>query len=283
MDNMLIYHQISGLTARLVTERYSTSFSRASRLFPSDIRKHIYSIYGFVRLADEIVDTFHSFDKAMLLERFEQDYYHALQQGISLNPVIHAFVQTVGEKQIPLELVDSFLNSMKMDLGEIKNLEDSRYKEYIYGSAEAVGLMCLKIFVNGSEEDYQRLKPYAQSLGAAFQKINFLRDISTDFQTLNRTYFPNIDFYNFTAEHKRLIEADIAKDFDHACAGIRRLPLSSRLAVFMAYKYYVNLLRKIERCKPEKLLHTRIRVSNARKVCLYGQMMVIKKFNLLNY
>lgn len=281
MNNLEIFNKVCGQSSKLVTEKYSTSFSRASTLFQPEIRQHIYNIYGFVRFADEIVDTFHDFDKVKLMDEFEQNYRSALENGISLNPILHSFCLTQKEKKIPQHLVDAFLHSMKMDLGEIKDLNDEKYNEYIYGSAEVVGLMCLKVFVNGNVDDYNKMKPYAQSLGAAFQKINFLRDISADFNDLNRTYFPNVDFRKFSEEDKKSIEKDIAKDFEHAFTGIKMLPISSRIAVFMAYKYYINLFKKIRRTKPELLLTKRISVSNARKIYLFGEMMVNKNLNLV--
>ena len=281
MDNLHIFNRVSDLVSQLVTEKYSTSFSRSCRLLKPDIRQHIYNIYGFVRFADEIVDTFHAFDKEKLLKEFERNYRDALNSGISLNPVLHSFVRTQKEKNIPVELTDAFLHSMKMDLGQINNLNDEKYKEYIYGSAEVVGLMCLKVFVDGNNDQYENLKPYAQSLGAAFQKINFLRDISADFNGLNRTYFPGVDFHNFTQKDKLEIEKDISADFDHALHGIKQLPLSSRLAVFMAFRYYTNLFKKIKKCRPEILLTRRIRVSNAKKYWMLGEMLVYKKLNML--
>lgn len=281
MNNLNIYDSVCGLSSKIVTEKYSTSFARASTLFQPEIRQHIYNIYGFVRFADEIVDTFHEFDKAKLMDEFENSYRMALENGISLNPILHSFCHTQREKNIPQHLVDSFLHSMKMDLGEIKDLNDEKYNEYIYGSAEVVGLMCLKVFVDGNVAEYEKLKPYAQSLGAAFQKINFLRDISADFNDLNRTYFPNVDFRTFTIKDKREIEEDIAEDFAHAFKGIKMLPISSRIAVFMAYKYYNNLLKKIRRTKPEQLLTSRISVSNARKIYLFGEMMINKNLKLV--
>lgn len=281
MNNFQIFNQISGLTSKLVTEKYSTSFSRASSLFKPEIRQHIYNIYGFVRFADEIVDTFHDYDKERLLDEFEKNYRDALEIGISLNPILHSFCLTQREKNIPQDLVDAFLHSMRMDLGEIKDLNDDKYNEYIYGSAEVVGLMCLKVFVDGNVQEYERLKPYAQSLGAAFQKINFLRDISADYSDLGRTYFPNVNFRSFSEQDKLEIEKDIAKDFDHALTGINMLPISSRLAVFMAYKYYTNLFEKIKKCKPETLMQKRISVSNVRKVYLFGEMLLAKNLNFV--
>lgn len=281
MNNLEIFDQVCGLSSKMVTEKYSTSFARASTLFQPEIRQHIYNIYGFVRFADEIVDTFHAYDKAKLMAEFETSYRTALENGISLNPILHSFCRTQKEKNIPQHLVDSFLDSMKMDLGDINDLNDEKYNEYIYGSAEVVGLMCLKVFLNGNVEEYEKLKPYAQSLGAAFQKINFLRDISDDYNGLNRTYFPQVDFRKFSLADKKIIEQDIAADFEHAVKGIKMLPMSSRIAVFMAYKYYFNLLKKIRKAKPEQLLTQRIRVSNARKMYLFGEMMINKNFNLV--
>ena len=281
MNNLEIFNSFCGLSSKMVTQKYSTSFYKASSLFKPEIRQHIYNIYGFVRLADEIVDTFHDYDKVGLMADFEKNYQTAKEKGISLNPILHSFCVTQKEKKIPQHLVDAFLHSMKMDLGEIKDLNDEKYKEYIYGSAEVVGLMCLQVFVNGNTEEYEKLKPYAQSLGAAFQKINFLRDINADFSDLNRTYFPGVDFTNFSRADKMKIEEDIAKDFAHAKIGIKMLPISCKLAVFMAYKYYFNLFKKIRKTEPELLLTKRIRVSNARKMYLMGEMILNKNLNLL--
>ncbi len=281
MNNLDIFHTVCGLSSKMVTQKYSTSFAWASTLFKPDIRQHIYNIYGFVRFADEIVDTFHGYDKAQLLAEFESCYRSAAEKGISLNPILHSFCRTQQEKNIPQHLVDSFLDSMRMDLDEIRDFNDSKYNEYIYGSAEVVGLMCLKVFVDGDDQEYEKMKPYAQSLGAAFQKINFLRDIAADFNDLNRTYFPEVDFRKFSLADKKKIEEDIAKDFAHAFIGIKMLPISSRMAVFMAYKYYLNLFRKIRNTEPALLLTKRIRVSNARKIYLFGEMMLNKNFNFV--
>lgn len=281
MNNLELFNSFCGQSSKMVTEKYSTSFYKASSLFKPEIRQHIYNIYGFVRLADEIVDTFHDYDKVKLIAEFEENYHSAKENGISLNPILHSFALTQREKNIPQDLVDAFLHSMKMDLGEIKDLNDEKYNEYIYGSAEVVGLMCLKVFVDGNVFEYNQLKPYAQSLGAAFQKINFLRDISADYTQLNRTYFPGVDFKNFSEKDKIDIEKDIARDFAHAKTGIKMLPISSKLAVFMAYKYYFNLFKKIRNTKPHVLLTKRIRVSNARKMYLFGEMLLNKNLNLL--
>lgn len=281
MNNLEIFNSFCGLSSKMVTQKYSTSFYKASSLFKPEIRQHIYNIYGFVRLADEIVDTFHDYDKVGLMVDFETNYQSAREKRISLNPILHSFCITQREKNIPQHLVDAFLHSMKMDLGEIRDLNDEKYKEYIYGSAEVVGLMCLQVFVDGKSEEYEKLKPFAKSLGAAFQKINFLRDINSDFTDLNRTYFPGVDFTNFSLADKMKIEEDIAKDFSHAKIGITMLPISSKLAVFMAYKYYFNLFKKIRKTEPQLLLTKRIRVSNARKMYLMGEMILNKNLNLL--
>lgn len=275
MNNFQKFNKISDCTSQLVTKQYSTSFYWASSLFSREIRQHIYNIYGFVRFADEIVDTFHDYNKQKLLNDFERNYRDTLQNGISLNPVIQSFCRTQKENNIPQDLVDAFLYSMKMDLGEIKDLNDELYNLYIYGSAEVVGLMCLKVFVK-TKEDYEKLRPYAQSLGAAFQKINFLRDISADYNDLNRTYFPNVNFLEFSEREKTEIELNIKSDFEKALIGIRMLPLSSRSAVFMAYKYYLSLFKKIKKQRAETLMKSRIRVSNARKIYLMGEMLLTK-------
>lgn len=280
MNNFQLFEEVSESTARMVTQRYSTSFYTASLLFSKEIRQHIFNIYGFVRFADEIVDTFHFSDKGLLISQFERNYRENLENGISLNPILHSFCRTLREKKIPLDLVDAFLHSMKMDLGDIRDLDQSQYQEYIYGSAEVVGLMCLKVFVD-TEEEYQKLKAHAQSLGAAFQKINFLRDISADFNDLNRTYFPKVDFRNFSAADKVQIEEDIARDFAHALEGIKLLPLSSRIAVYTAYKYYMQLFKKIRQAQPAALMSSRIRISNASKMYLVSKVMVRKKLNLI--
>lgn len=280
MNNLQLFEQVADCTSKLVTQQYSTSFYTASLLFPKDIRQHIFNIYGFVRFADEIVDTFHCYDKALLIGQFERNYRETLESGISLNPVLHSFCRTLREKKIPLELVEAFLHSMKMDLDEIRDLDQSKYQEYIYGSAEVVGLMCLKTFVN-TDEEYEKLKVYAQSLGAAFQKINFLRDISADFTELNRTYFPKVDFRNFSEADKHQIEAEIAQDFAHALEGIKMLPLSSRIAVYTAYKYYIQLFKKIRQSHHTALMSSRIRISNASKMYLVSKVIVRKQLNCI--
>ena len=276
-----LHNQVSYDCSKLVTKSYSSSFSRAILLFPPEIREAIYNIYGFVRFADEIVDTFHDYPKKDLLDDFMRQYFDAKEKGISLNPILHSFVQTIRKYDIDQELVDAFISSMYKDLGDIKYENKEDYDAYIYGSAEVVGLMCLKVFVDGNQEEYQKLEPYAKRLGAAFQKINFLRDIRADFYVLNRTYFPKVNFLHFSEEDKKAIEEDIAEDFREALIGIKMLPMKSRLAVFMAYKYYTNLFKKIKKCRAEVLMTKRIRVSNARKVYLLMEMILSKNLNLV--
>lgn len=276
-----LHNQVSNDCSKLVTKSYSSSFSRAILLFPPEIREAIYNIYGFVRFADEIVDTFHDYPKKDLLDDFMRQYFDAKEKGISLNPILHSFVQTIKKYDIDQELVDAFISSMYKDLGDIKYENKEDYDAYIYGSAEVVGLMCLKVFVDGNQEDYQKLEPYAKRLGAAFQKINFLRDIRADFYVLNRTYFPKVNFLHFSEEDKKAIEDDIAEDFREALIGIKMLPMKSRLAVYMAYKYYTNLFKKIKKCRAEVLMTKRIRVSNARKVYLLMEMILSKNLNLV--
>lgn len=276
-----LHDQVSFNCSKLVTKSYSSSFSRAILLFPEDIREAIYNIYGFVRFADEIVDTFHDFPKRELMDDFMNQYEDAMNKGISLNPILHSFTQTVKKYKINQSLIDAFIDSMYKDLGEINYQDRAEYDAYIYGSAEVVGLMCLTVFVNGDKNEFKKLEPFAKSLGAAFQKINFLRDIQADFLVLNRMYFPGVDFNNFTLEDKKTIEKDIAIDFEQALIGIKMLPISSKLAVFMAYRYYMNLFRKIKNTEPKVLLTKRIRVSNARKAYLMCELLVTKNLNLL--
>ena len=275
-----LHDQVSFSCSKLVTKSYSSSFSRAILLFPEDIQAAIYNIYGFVRFADEIVDTFHDYPKRELMDDFMNQYEDAMNKGISLNPILHSFTQTVKKYKIDQSLIDAFIDSMYKDLGEINYQDRAEYDAYIYGSAEVVGLMCLKVFVEGDEKEFKKLEPFAKSLGAAFQKINFLRDIQADFLVLNRMYFPGVDFNNFSLEDKKTIEKDIAYDFEQALIGIKMLPISSKLAVFMAYRYYINLFKKIKNTEPKVLLTKRIRVSNARKAYLMCELLITKNFNL---
>lgn len=253
--------------SKLVTNRYSTSFSLGIRVFEKRLRNPIYAIYGFVRLADEIVDTFHDSDKQVLLERFRRDTHKAIEEGISLNPILNAFQMIVNEYNIDKEMIDAFLNSMSMDLYNI-DYDKEGYEKYIYGSAEVVGLMCLKVFCNKDEQRYQALEVYAKSLGSAFQKINFLRDIKSDYVERGRVYFPGISYQEFTCDQKKKIEEDIKQDFDNALIGIKKLPNGAKLGVYLAYKYYLNLFAKIKRAPAQKVKEERIRVKDSRKAYL---------------
>lgn len=266
--------------SQLITQRYSTSFSMGIRVFDKKLRSPIYAIYGFVRFADEIVDTFHDFPKAELLTRFRQDTYKAIETGISLNPVLQAFQLTVNRYGIERELIDAFLDSMGMDLFH-SDYEDHLYQEYIYGSAEVVGLMCLRVFCDGDDARYQHLKPSARSLGAAFQKINFLRDMRSDFDERGRVYFPGVDFTRFSNEDKLSIEADIKKDFDDAYLGIIQLPKSARFGVYLAYVYYINLFQKIRKAPARKVIQTRFRVNDGKKFMLLCSSALRNTLNLL--
>jgi len=250
------------------------------RLFEKSIQTPIYAIYGFVRFADEIVDTFHGFNKSELLARFRQDTYTAIDEKISLNPVLHSFQEIVNEYGIERELIDAFLDSMEMDL-HFDRYEDRLYKQYIYGSAEVVGLMCLRVFCKKDAATYQALKAPARSLGSAFQKINFLRDMKSDFDERGRVYFPGIDFLNFTNEDKVNIENDIKADFDHGYNGIVQLPQSARLGVYLAYIYYINLFNKIKKSTASMVKQERIRVNDGKKVYLLFSSALKNQLNLL--
>ena len=275
------YDIVSYDCSKLVTQRYSTSFSLGTRLLSNSIRVHIYNIYGFVRFADEIVDSFHEFDKVDLLNRFEEDLMHAISNKISLNPILNSFQFTVNEKKIDIELIKAFLKSMRMDLTKNSYKTKKEYDEYIYGSADVVGLMCLKVFVGGDNSKYEKLKPYAMSLGSAFQKVNFLRDLNADFKNLDRTYFPNLNLSNFDEASKVNIINEIEKDFNHALKGIFMLPESSRLGVYTAYKYYRKLLIKLKNTPSVKIQSARIRVPNYQKMGVLAQSFVKFHLNLL--
>jgi 15-cis-phytoene synthase len=262
-----LFHTTSENCSRIVTENYSTSFSSAIQMLHRDLRKPVFNIYGFVRFADEIVDTFHEYDKSLLLAQFKKEIYDAIQRGISLNPILNSFQRTVNEFNIDHKLIDAFFNSMEMDLNKTA-YDCAGYKEYIYGSAEVVGLMCLYVFCEGKKEMYDELENSARSLGAAFQKVNFLRDIKADYNGLSRVYFPGCDFNNFTEQDKRQIEEDIHNDFKEAYAGITQLPLKARFGVYVAYKYYLSLFKKIKRMEPAKVLEERIRIPNYRKAMI---------------
>ena len=265
--NMDLYNKVSMENSRRLTKAYSTSFSIAIKLLAPGIRDGIYGIYGFVRLADEIVDTFHDYDKEVLLDNFEREVNAAIDNKISLNPVLQSFQLTVHKYSIDRHLIDSFLKSMRQDLYKSTYNKDE-YLNYIYGSADVVGLMCLKIFVEGNDDEYERLKKPAMSLGSAFQKVNFLRDIRNDYENLARTYFPDTDLKNFSPQDKEKIISEIRHDFEVAFGGIKELPHKARLGVYMAYVYYYKLLQKLEGTPPSEIMHRRIRIPNYSKVSL---------------
>lgn len=262
-----LFEKTSAACSRIITEQYSTSFSLGIRMLHPGYREPIYNIYALVRYADEIVDSFHRFDKALLLRKFKQETYEAIEMGISMNPVLYSFQKTVNEYRIPRDLIDAFFKSMETDL-HCSVHEKESYEEYIYGSAEVVGLMCLKVFAGGDEGLYKKLKSPARALGAAFQKVNFLRDMKNDHDELGRVYFPGVDFSQLKTEAKQQIEEEIKKDFDRAMEGIRMLPAGARGGVLLAYKYYVNLFDRIRQVPPAKIQTTRIRVPDAQKVFL---------------
>ena len=274
-----LYNQTCLECSSLITRRYSTSFSMGIRVFDKKYRSPIYAIYGFVRFADEIVDTFHDFPKKELLDKFRRDTFEAIESGISLNPVLHSFQNVVNKYNIERELIDAFLDSMEMDLN-LNAYEDNLYQKYIYGSAEVVGLMCLRVFVNGDENMYKHLYASARSLGSAFQKINFLRDIKSDFDERGRVYFPGVDFRSFSLGDKLQIESDIKKDFDDALLGITQLPQGVRFGVYLAYKYYTKLFQKIKSASPTTVKEERIRVKDSRKVVLIFSSAFRLRFNL---
>lgn len=264
-----LYHKSSFTCSKKVTEIYSTSFTLGIRALHKQLHDPIYAIYGFVRYADEIVDTFHDYNKSQLLNRFKSDTFCAIEEKISLNPILHAFQLTINKYNIDIQLVKSFLHSMEMDLN-YKNYKKDNYEQYIYGSAEVVGLMCLKVFCENDEPKYQSLTKAAKDLGAAFQKVNFLRDLQSDFVERGRTYFPNVNFENFSQESKLEIEAEITKDFEEAYKGIIHLPEGAKFGVYLAYVYYLNLFKKIKSTPASEVMHARIRVSNTRKIVLWA-------------
>lgn len=253
--------------SRHITQAYSTSFSLGIRMLARQYHAPIYGIYGFVRYADEIVDTFHNADKVLLLSEFRAETDKAIVRGISLNPVLHAFGRVVNDCVIEYDLVDAFLRSMEMDLG-LRTCDQATYEQYIFGSAEAVGLMCLRVFTKGNEAEYRRLYEPARRLGAAFQKVNFLRDMRSDYADRGRVYFPGVDFERFDDQAKARIEADIQADFDAALIGIKQLPQGARLGVYIAYIYYLRLFAKIKRVPPARVQQQRIRVPNSEKLAL---------------
>lgn len=260
-----LYHEFAEKSSKQITHLYSTSFTLGIKMLDSKFHKHIYNIYGLVRLADEIVDTFHEHDKKELIDAFERETFQAVKAGLSTNPIIHAYQLTANKYKIENELLEAFFKSMKMDLYQL-DYDADNYNEYIYGSAEVVGLMCLRVFTEGNAKKYDELKAGARALGAAFQKVNFLRDMQADFEERGRTYFPGVDFVNFTEEQKKLIERDILKDFNDAREAILRLPPSSRIGVYLAYKYYLKLFNKIKRAPAKAILKQRFRVPDFEKM-----------------
>ena len=276
-----LFDQVSESCSRIVTESYSTSFTLATKMLDSSIRQDIYNIYGFVRFADEIVDSFHNYDKKELLDLFEKDLKKSIEDKISLNPILNSFQKTIHSYQIDYELVDSFLNSMKLDLDKKKYLTKKEFDQYVYGSADVVGLMCLKVFVKGNKNQYNDLRPYAMSLGSAFQKVNFLRDLKADHDGLNRSYFPNLNIDEFDEPSKKIILDEIDKNFRHALKGIFKLPSSARFGVYTAYKYYLKLLNKLRKTHPLKIKSSRIRVPNYQKVNVLARSYVRYRLNIL--
>ena len=276
-----LFDQVSESCSRIVTESYSTSFTLATKMLDSSIRQDIYNIYGFVRFADEIVDSFHNYDKKELLDLFEKDLKKSIVDKISLNPILNSFQKTIHSYQIDYELVDSFLNSMKLDLDKKKYLTKKEFDQYVYGSADVVGLMCLKVFVKGNKNQYNDLRPYAMSLGSAFQKVNFLRDLKADHDGLNRSYFPNLNIDKFDEPSKKIILDEIDKDFRHALKGIFKLPSSARFGVYTAYKYYLKLLNKLRKTHPLKIKSSRIRVPNYQKVNVLARSYIRYRLNIL--
>lgn len=275
-----LYTDVCTQCSTLITKRYSTSFSMGIRAFDKKYRSPIYSIYGFVRFADEIVDTFHDQDKKYLLDKFRSDTYEAIERKISLNPVLESFQNVVNQYKIDINLIDAFLDSMEMDLYNL-DYDRALLKKYIYGSAEAVGLMCLKVFCEGDQSEYDRLVEPACALGSAFQKVNFLRDIKSDFDFRGRTYFPGINFQTFNTSEKISIENNIQKEFDLAYLGIKELPVGARLGVYTAYKYYRALFNKIKRANVSEIKDNRIRIPNSKKLLLLGSSALKNSLNLL--
>ena len=260
-----LFDTVSYSCSKIVTQTYSTSFSLATKMLYKSIRNDIYNIYGFVRFADEIVDTFHDYDKESLFNKFNDDLELSLKNKISLNPILNSFQYTFHKYGINKDLVDAFMKSMRADLHKTNYLTQEEYKAYIYGSADVVGLMCLKVFVKGDEEKYEELKDTAMALGSAFQKVNFLRDLKADFEGLERTYFPNTDLNNLDEISKQSIIDDIERDFEKGLSGIKKLPIEAKFGVFMAYRYYRQLLNKLKKTPALKIKNSRIRVSNPKK------------------
>lgn len=276
-----IFDTVSRQCSKTVTKSYSTSFSLATKMLSHTIRQDIYNIYGFVRFADEIVDSFHDYDKELLFNKFTEDLELALKHKISLNPILNSFQETYHKYNIDKHLVDAFMKSMRLDLHKHNYLTEAEYKDYIYGSADVVGLMCLKVFVKGDHKKYETLKSSAMSLGSAFQKVNFLRDLKADFEGLNRTYFPNTDLNKLDEISKQIIIDDIENDFAKGLQGIKSLPIEAKFGVFMAYRYYHQLLKKLKKTPALEIKSTRIRVPNYKKFELLTRSYVKYQLNLL--
>ncbi|KPM31570.1 Phytoene synthase [Croceitalea dokdonensis DOKDO 023] len=276
-----IFDTVSYSCSKTVTESYSTSFSLATKMLGSSIRPDIYNIYGFVRFADEIVDTFHEYDKEVLFNDFEKDLHYAIAHKISLNPILNSFQHTYHKYDIPFELVAAFMKSMRMDLVKKKYTTTAEYKEYIYGSADVVGLMCLCVFVQGDKKKYDSLKESAMALGSAFQKVNFLRDLKADFEDLERTYFPNTNLLELDEASKKRIVDEIKADFAMGLSGIEHLPPEAKFGVYTAYKYYYKLLEKLQKTPPLEIKNTRIRVPNYQKFGLLAKSYVNYKLQLV--
>ncbi|WP_411377015.1 phytoene/squalene synthase family protein [Flavobacterium psychrophilum] len=276
-----LFDTVSNDCSKIVTQSYSTSFSSAVKMLSSSIRQDIYNVYGFVRLADEIVDSFHDYDKEALFNTFEIDLKNALEQKISLNPILNAFQHTVHKHKISYDLIDAFMNSMKLDLAKKEYKTKDEYDQYIYGSADVVGLMCLTVFVKGNVELYESLKNAAMRLGSAFQKVNFLRDLKADFEDLNRTYFPNTDLSQLNETFKQEIIKEIEADFKAGYEGITHLPIEAKFGVYTAYIYYKKLLSKLKKTPSREIKNTRIRVSDYQKISLLANCYVKYRLNLL--
>jgi len=278
--NLQTFHHLSQHCSKLTTQKYSTSFASAIRLLHPDLREPVYNIYGFVRFADEIVDSFHDFDKKQMLDEFKSETFMSINRGISLNPILNSFQLTVNQYQISKELILSFFKSMEMDLHN-RTYDEQGYNEYIYGSAEVVGLMCLHVFCDGNSEQFVKLQSPARALGAAFQKVNFLRDINADFHGLSRTYFPGVDFRSFDPQMKLRIEEDIEKDFDQAFEGLMSLPWKARFGVYVAYKYYWCLFTRIQQVQASRILKQRIRIPDYVKTMIVMRAKLKNQLNLI--
>lgn len=273
-----LYDQLSAKMSRATTNTYSTSFSLGIFFLNNKLRNSIYAIYGFVRIADEIVDSFEGYDQKRLLEKFREDTFDAIANGISTNPILHSFQEAVNIYNIDTTLIETFLDSMEMDLQKLI-FTSEKYEKYILGSAEVVGLMCLQVFTEGNKEKYEELKPYAMKLGSAFQKVNFLRDLKEDYHILGRSYFPNVDLTNFSEVSKKNIEAEIEEEFTFALIGIKKLPSGARGGVYLAYIYYRSLFNKIKNLPPKHIFSRRIRINNRKKLGLMLNSLVSIKLN----